>query len=80
METAKVFTNGASQAVRLPKSCRFDCEEVAVQKVGNMVMLFDQSKALENFLAMPPMDESFFDAIAQAREEDAKHPPREVIF
>ncbi|MDR1330429.1 MAG: AbrB/MazE/SpoVT family DNA-binding domain-containing protein, partial [Oscillospiraceae bacterium] len=28
METAKVFTNGKSQAVRLPKSCRFSCDEV----------------------------------------------------
>ena len=27
METAKLFTNGGSQAVRLPKSCRFEKNE-----------------------------------------------------
>ena len=40
METAKVFTNGGSQAVRLPKSCRFSDEEVFVTHIGNVVMLF----------------------------------------
>ena len=31
-QTAKIFTNGRSQAVRLPASCRFDCREVFVRK------------------------------------------------
>ena len=39
MEYAKVFTNGGSQAVRLPKNCRFKEDEVIVNKVGNIVML-----------------------------------------
>ena len=39
MEYAKVFTNGGSQAVRLPKSCRFEQDEVLVNRVGNVVML-----------------------------------------
>ena len=28
METAKVFANGGSQAIRLPKNCRFDQDEL----------------------------------------------------
>ena len=28
MMTAKIFENGRSQAVRLPKECRFDADEV----------------------------------------------------
>ena len=39
MTHAKLFTNGRSQAVRLPKECRFDAEEVLVKKIGSVVML-----------------------------------------
>ena len=39
MVTAKVFENGGSQAVRLPKEFRFSEREVAVNKVGSVVML-----------------------------------------
>ena len=40
-ERAKLFQNGGSQAVRLPKSCRFDDdqEEVVVRRVGKQVIL-----------------------------------------
>ncbi|MGY8904575.1 MAG: antitoxin [Burkholderiales bacterium] len=37
--TAKVFTTGRSQAVRLPKAFRFDTDEVTIEKVGNAVVL-----------------------------------------
>ena len=30
--TAKLFMNGRSQAVRLPKNYRFDCDEVYIRK------------------------------------------------
>ena len=43
METAKLFTNGGSQAVRLPKNCRFDDEEVYVNKIGNAVILLPKN-------------------------------------
>jgi antitoxin VapB len=39
MDTAKLFTNGRSQAVRLPKNCRFEGSEVYVKKYGSMVLL-----------------------------------------
>ncbi|MBL7222743.1 MAG: AbrB/MazE/SpoVT family DNA-binding domain-containing protein [Candidatus Brocadiae bacterium] len=42
MQTAKVFTNGGSQAVRLPKDCRFDATEVYVKKVDGMVILLSK--------------------------------------
>ena len=40
-EKAKIFTNGGSQAVRLPKSCRFPeaQREVLVRREGNRVIL-----------------------------------------
>jgi antitoxin VapB len=37
--TAKLFINGGSQAVRLPKEFRFDGEEVRVRRVGHAVLL-----------------------------------------
>lgn len=39
MTTAKVFMNGGSQAVRLPKECRFDTDEVIVNRIGRVVLL-----------------------------------------
>lgn len=39
METAKVFENGRSQAVRLPKKFRFQVDEVVVQQLGDAVLL-----------------------------------------
>jgi antitoxin VapB len=38
-ETAKVFWSGRSQAVRLPKSFRFEGETVRIRKHGNAVIL-----------------------------------------
>ena len=40
METAKIFQNGQSQAVRLPRQFRFAYDRVAIKKVGNAVVLF----------------------------------------
>ena len=37
--TAKLFKNGRSQAVRLPKEFRFKGTEVKIRKEGNKVIL-----------------------------------------
>ena len=37
--TAKVFTTGRSQAVRLPKEFRFSTKEVTIEWQGNAVLL-----------------------------------------
>jgi antitoxin VapB len=39
MKTAKLFRNGQSQAVRLPKEFRFEGEFVYVKKSGKAVIL-----------------------------------------
>ncbi|HNR30041.1 MAG TPA: type II toxin-antitoxin system VapB family antitoxin [Candidatus Hydrogenedentes bacterium] len=44
MNTAKVFPNGRSQAVRLPKEFQFSADEVYVNKVGGVVMLFPREQ------------------------------------
>lgn len=43
METAKLFANGGSQAVRLPKHCRFEGDEVLVNHVGSVVILIPKN-------------------------------------
>ncbi|MBQ9827221.1 MAG: AbrB/MazE/SpoVT family DNA-binding domain-containing protein [Lachnospiraceae bacterium] len=43
METAKLFTNGGSQAVRLPKSCRFTEDEVYINRIGNIVIIIPKN-------------------------------------
>jgi antitoxin VapB len=39
MQTAKLFLNGKSQAVRLPKEFRFEGDEVYIKRVGDAVVL-----------------------------------------
>lgn len=52
-ERAKIFRNGGSQAVRLPKSCRFpdDQREVTVRRVGKQVVLEAADEWSPEFLA-----------------------------
>ncbi len=50
METAKVFENGRSQAVRLPKKFRFTDNEVFVQRLGSAVMLIPKDSLWETFI------------------------------
>ena len=38
MQTAHIFNNGNSQAVRQPKEFLFDEDEVIIKKVGEMVI------------------------------------------
>ena len=51
MMTAKLFENGRSQAVRLPKECRFSGNEVAVNKIGDVVILIPKENKWAGFLA-----------------------------
>jgi len=73
LETAKIFASGGSQAVRLPKSCRFPCDEVAVKKVGDIVMLYQPAKTLDSFLRSEPFTDDVSESILDARREDAEY-------
>jgi antitoxin VapB len=46
METAKLFDNGRSQAVRLPKAYRFEGKEVYIKKVAGGVLLISKSQSV----------------------------------
>ena len=49
MNTAKVFTSGRSQAVRIPKEYRFDVDEVFINKIGDTVLLTPVRSLAETF-------------------------------
>ena len=74
MMTAKVFENGISQAVRLPKECRFNTDGVAVNKIGDIVMLVPKTNKWNSFMqAIDMFSSDFFeegriDNIMQERE------------
>jgi len=59
MKSSKLFNNGRSQAVRLPKEFRFEGTEVYVKKLGNTVVLIptaDPWANLRKSLTMFPAD------------------------
>lgn len=43
MNTAKIFINGRSQAVRLPKKYRFQGKDVYIKKLYDMVILIPKN-------------------------------------
>ena len=50
METAKLFQNGKSQAVRLPKEFRFGSDRVYIKRIGNAVVLLPYQTPWETLL------------------------------
>ena len=50
MEMAKIFENGRSQAVRLPKKFRFKVDEVIVQQLGDAVLLVPKESLWQTFM------------------------------
>jgi len=48
-KTAKLFTTGRSQAVRLPKEFRFESSEVFIRKEGDEVILSEKPVSWEDF-------------------------------
>lgn len=68
MQTAKLFQNGQSQAVRLPKEFRFQGDEVAIRRVGNAVILQSPANAWDTLFAS--LDEFSPDFM-----EDREQPP-----
>ncbi len=75
MMTAKVFENGRSQAIRLPKECRFTSDEVMVNKIGDIVILLPKQNKWDSFMRAIDMFSDDFMAdgratdVVQEREE-----------
>lgn len=79
MLTAKLFANGSSQAVRLPKEIRFSGTEVYVQKIGSSLMLVPKDKAWETFLeGINDFTDDYFDTL-QSRHDNEYQEERESL-
>ncbi len=50
MDTAKIFKNGKSQAIRLPKEYRFQGSKVYVKQIGNAVLLIPEQDSWQTLI------------------------------
>jgi antitoxin VapB len=74
MKVAKLFQNGHSQAVRLPKEFRFEGTEVYIKKIGNAVLLLPYDDPWQPlFESLDKFSEDFMQErnqpISQTRED-----------
>ena len=76
MDTAKVFNNGRSQAVRLPKAYRFDADEVYITKVGDIVVL---SPTRKGWALLAEGVERFTEDFMAERRQPAAAEEREAL-
>ena len=76
MQTAKLFQNGKSQAVRLPKEFRFDGKEVYIKRVGDTVILQPVQVSWQSlFDSLDLFSDDFMEDRAQPEQQD-----RESLF
>jgi len=50
MDTAKLFNNGTSQTIRLPKKYRFSKKDVYIKRLGEVVYLFPKTASWKVFM------------------------------
>jgi len=70
--TAKIFTTGRSQAVRLPKAFRFDTDEVTIEKVGTAVILWPKHEDNAVWAARVQSLLAGFEGMPEAIERDRR--------
>ena len=75
MKTARLFKNGGSQAVRLPKEFQFEGEFVYIKQLGNAVVLLPQVdpwQSLED--SLDQFSKDFMTSRDQPEQEERKDP------
>jgi antitoxin VapB len=76
MRTAKLFKNGGSQAVRLPKEFRFEGTRVFIKKVGDAVVLLPRQDSWQMlFDSLEQFTDDFMTTRDQPEQQD-----REGLF
>ena len=70
MRTAKLFKNGRSQAVRLPKEFRFEGTQVFIKKVGNAVVLIPEQDSWQTlFDSLEQFSDDFMETRNQPEQQ-----------
>lgn len=76
MHSAKIFQNGQSQAVRLPKEFRFHEDSVAIRRIGNAVILQPHKKGWDTLLGS--LDQFSPDFMEDSTGCDREQPPVQI--
>ena len=75
MQTARLFKNGRSQAVRLPKEYRFDGDRVFIKRVGNSVVLIPYQEPWQGlFESLEQFSDDFMESREQPAQQEREHP------
>ena len=69
MQTAKIFQNGRSQAIRLPKAFRLSGTEVRISREGNRIILEPLKQSWDDWLLA--IEQFSDDFMAQGRDQPA---------
>lgn len=70
MRTAKLFQNGQSQAVRLPKEFRFQGDDVFIKKMGNATILLPRNDPWRSlFNSLNKFSDDFMDERNQPKQQ-----------
>jgi len=77
MKTAKIFQNGQSQAVRLPKEFRFDDQEVFIKKSGQVVYLIPKTGSWD--ILFDSLDKFSSDFMQEGRNQPREQQQRESL-
>jgi antitoxin VapB len=75
MQTAKLFINGRSQAVRLPKEFRFSGNEIFINKIGKIIILIPKD---DSWASLAESLDRFTDDYMETRNQPP-HDPREKL-
>lgn len=78
MDTAKLFTNGQSQAVRLPKKFRFKGKEVYIKKMGNTIVLLPKDSPWQSMI--DSLDLFTDDVFKEGRNQPKQQQKRPSLF
>jgi len=70
MNTAKLFTNGKSQAVRLPREYKFSGAEVYIKRIGRNVLLIPKDNPWASLAGS--LDKFSDDFMAERRQPPAQ--------
>jgi antitoxin VapB len=74
MQTAKIFINGRSQAVRLPKEYRLKGEDVYIKKIGNMVILIPKDNPWSSLItSLDQFTDDYMEDRSQPAQKNRKN-------
>ena len=71
IKEAKIFKNGQSQAVRLPKEYRFKSHSVYINKLGNCIILIPKNQPWNSLInACSKFSDDFMDLREQGADQE----------